>query len=228
MNQETYAIIPVSRFYHAKTRLSPTLTVKERENLLKSMLKDVITSLNESVQNVLVISADDEVLSYVEKLNVSTLKEKGKTDLNGALGQAIEWCFRRCDRVLITPSDVPLIKKAHIEDMLKMGEKFDMVIAPSKGGGTNAILFNTPIDTKFGDYSFFEHIKESELKNLSYGIYDSFYLSMDVNTAEDLGEILLHGNGTRTREFLTTLPLKISSNHGSERLEVKRVSKDEA
>ncbi|MDI6643506.1 MAG: 2-phospho-L-lactate guanylyltransferase [Methanobacteriaceae archaeon] len=224
MNNITWAIIPVSRFYHAKTRLSPTLTSIERENLLKSMLKDVIASLREAVDQVVVISSDDDVLDYVEKLEVLTIKEKGKTDLNGALSQAIDICWEKCDKILITPSDIPLIKKAHIEDMLKMGEKFDMVIAPSKGGGTNAILFSTrDMKTRFGDYSFFQHLKEAQSLNRTTGIYDSFYLSMDVNTAEDLGEIILHGRGTETQKYLKSLPLKIRSNHGSERLEVKRV-----
>ena len=45
--KKTTAIIPVSRFTHAKTRLSPTLTPLERENLLKSMLKDVIGVLKQ-------------------------------------------------------------------------------------------------------------------------------------------------------------------------------------
>jgi len=228
MNKKTCAIIPVSRFYHAKTRLSPTLTIKERENLLKSMLKDVIASLKETLDVVAVISSDDDVLNYVKKLEVTPVKEKGKTDLNGALSQAVDFCWETCDKILITPSDVPLIKKAHIEDMLKMGEKFDMVIAPSKGGGTNALLFTTrDMRTKFGDYSFFEHLKEAESNNISFGVYDSFYLSMDVNTAEDLGEIILHGHETETQKYLKSLPLEIRSNHGSERLEVKRVEKDE-
>lgn len=224
MKNITWAIIPVSRFYHAKTRLSPTLTSLERENLLKSMLKDVVASLQEVVDQVVVVSSDDDVLDYVKKLDVLTVKEKGKTDLNGALSQAMDLCWVQCDKILIIPSDVPLIKKAHIEDMLKMGEKFDMVIAPSKGGGTNAIMFSTKdMKTRFGDYSFFEHLKEAQSHEISTGVYDSFYLSMDVNTAEDLGEIILHGVGTETQKYLKSLPLKIRSNHGTERLEVKRV-----
>ena len=36
-----YAIIPVTTFNNAKTRLSPFLSAEERENLLKAMLRDV-------------------------------------------------------------------------------------------------------------------------------------------------------------------------------------------
>ena len=90
--KKTFAIIPVSRFTHAKTRLSPTLTPLERENLLKSMLKDVTNALKNHVEEVVVISSDEDVLNYVKNLEVIPLKEEGSTDLNGALKQAITWC----------------------------------------------------------------------------------------------------------------------------------------
>jgi len=221
--KRTFAVIPVSRLSCAKTRLSPKLTINERENLLKAMLKDVITALNGTVENILIVSSDDDVLYYVEKFNVETLKEIGNTGLNGGLAQAMEYSSRFCDNVLIMPSDVPLIKKSLVKTLLKKGEEFDMVIAPSKGGGTNALL--CPVrgfKTKFGDYSFFEHIKEAKRNNLTYTIFDSFYLSLDVNTAEDLGEILLHGSETETSRYLKEVKLKVKSNHGSERLNVIR------
>jgi 2-phospho-L-lactate guanylyltransferase len=221
--KKTFAVIPVSRFSCAKTRLSPKLTIVERENLLKAMLKDVITALNGTVENILIVSSDDDVLYYVEEFNVETLKEMGNTGLNSGLAQAMEYSSRFCDNVLILPSDVPLIKKGLVKTLLKKGEEFGMVIAPSKGGGTNALLCPARgFETKFGDYSFFEHIKEAKRNNLTYTIFDSFYLSLDVNTAEDLGEIMLHGSETETSRYLKKVRLKVKSNHGSERLNVTR------
>ena len=220
---KTFAIIPVSRFSHAKTRLSPTLTPIERENLLKSMLKDVIKVLKKNVDEVLVISSDRDVLEYVDKLNVLSLKEEGETDLNGALTQAIEYCASYCDKVLIVPSDIPLMQEEHVQDIIKLGEEVDMVIAPAKGGGTNALLCPVQgIGMKFGECSFFKHIEETQNQEYSHFIYDSFYLSLDVNTAEDLGEIMLHGKNTDTCNFLKDLTLKVRSNHGIERLHVFR------
>lgn len=220
---KTFAVIPVSRFSNAKTRLSPTLSPIERENLLKSMLKDVIRVLNNTVDQVLVISSDPDVLNFVQELNVLSLEEQGNTDLNGALTQAVEWCSKNCSKVLIVPSDVPLIKDEHVQEILKRGEKYDVVIAPAKGGGTNSLLCPTHgMEMKFGDCSFFKHLKEAQRNGLSRSIYDSFYLSLDVNTAEDLGEIMIHGKDTETRAFLKELMIKVQSNHGIERLRVMR------
>ena len=221
--KKTIAIIPVSRFAHAKTRLSPTLTPLERENLLKSMLIDVIGVLKQKVSDVVVISSDEDVLEFVDNIGVVTLKEMGTTDLNGALMQAVKWCSKLVDQVLIVPSDVPLMKVEHVDKIIKMGETADMVIAPAKGGGTNALL--CPVDNiemKFGECSFFKHLKEAESHKWPYAVFDSFYMSLDVNTAEDLGEIMLHGTDTETRNFLKTSGLEVLANHGRERLQIRR------
>jgi 2-phospho-L-lactate guanylyltransferase len=222
--KRTIAIIPVSRFTHAKTRLSPTLSPLERENLLKSMLKDVISALKETIADVVVISSDKEVLDFLKPLQVLCLHEKGKTDLNGALEQAIKWCHDKTDQVLIVPSDVPLISVGLVHGLLNMAQEKDVVIAPAKGGGTNAIICPTQgMNMYFGDYSFFKHIKKAHESGLNFGIFDSFYLSLDVNTAEDLGEIILHGNETETQKYLISLGLIVHNNRGTERLKVERI-----
>lgn len=221
--KKTFAIIPVSRFTHAKTRLSPTLTPLERENLLKSMLKDVINALKNQVYEVVVISSDEDVLNYVKELDAFPMKEEGVTDLNGALIQAIEWCSSHADQVLIVPSDVPLIKPEYVSEMLNIGEINDLVIAPAKGGGTNAMLCPVNgMEMLFGDCSFFEHIKMAESRNWIVEVYDSFYMALDVNTAEDLGEIMLHGTGTETRKFLSEEGVVVVPIHGKERLHIER------
>jgi 2-phospho-L-lactate/phosphoenolpyruvate guanylyltransferase len=221
--KKTFAIIPVSRFSQAKTRLSPTLTTVERENLLKAMLKDVIRALNSAVDEVVVISSDRDVIKFLEDMNVIGLEEMGDTDLNGALTQALEWCSQFCTQVLVVPSDVPLIRKSHVQEMLELSNKWPVVIAPAKGGGTNALLCPTQrFQMSFGDCSFFRHLDQAKKSGINPYIYDSFYLALDVNTAEDLGEIMIHGTQTNTRKFLKHIGLHVRSNHGSERLRVHR------
>jgi 2-phospho-L-lactate/phosphoenolpyruvate guanylyltransferase len=222
---EIYAIIPVSKFSNAKTRLSPFLGLKEREHLLKAMLKDVIRTLKPLVDEVILISADKEVLEYAKELEVITLVENKGLNLNTAITQAMDWCRDKTKKVFIVPSDIPLISKANIDALIKSAKILDFIIVPSKGGGTNGLIIKPlSIDMKFGSFSFKNHVKEANKKGLDVVIYDSFYMSLDVNITEDLGEIMIHGSGSATQIYLKSLNIDVESIHGVERLKVKKVN----
>lgn len=229
-----YAIIPVSQFSNAKTRLSPFLSPEERENLLKAMLKDIAIALKPIVDKIIIISKDDDVLSYARELELTTLieeehektknlKASDNSGLNLALKQAMKWSRTKTRKVIILPSDIPLIGKTNIKLLIDHSKKLDFIIVPSKGGGTNTLITKPlVIDMKFGEFSFKKHIEEAEKKKLNPMIHDSFYMALDVNTTEDLGEIMIHGNGTETKKYLESLNIKVESIHGHERLKVTR------
>ena len=229
-----YAIIPVSQFSNAKTRLSPFLSPEERENLLKAMLKDIANALKPIVDKIIIISKDNDVLAYAEELELTTiieedhyktrnLKASDNSGLNLALKQAMKWSRTKTRKVIILPSDIPLIGKTNIKLLIDQSKKLDFIIVPSKGGGTNTLITKPlAMDMKFGEFSFKKHIEEAEKKKLNPMIHDSFYMALDVNTTEDLGEIMIHGNGTETKKYLESLNIKVESIHGHERLKVTR------
>ncbi|MCL2116202.1 MAG: 2-phospho-L-lactate guanylyltransferase [Methanobrevibacter sp.] len=220
---EIYGIIPVSKFSNAKTRLSPFLSLKERENLLKAMLKDVTSTLKQSVDEVLIISADKDVLKYANKLKVLTLVENEGLNLNTAITQAMEYSRDKTKKVIITPSDIPLIVKTNLDALVNSAKSLDFIIVPSKGGGTNGLAIKPlSINMKFGNFSYKNHVKEAVNKKFEPVIYDSFYMSLDVNTTEDLGEIMIHGSDTETQSYLKSLKIDVEVVHGGERLKVTR------
>lgn len=220
---EIYAIIPVSQLKDAKTRLSPFLSENERKKLIKVMLKDVTNTLKKHVDKIIIISKDEEVLKYSKKLGLNTLKEKNNSNLNKALKQAMDYCYNKTQKVIITPSDIPLIQKTNIEILIKSSQKIDFIIIPSKGGGTNTLIMKPQaIKTQFGEFSYKKHIQTAHRKNLNPQVHDSFYISLDINTIEDLGEILIHGENTHTYQFLKNLKINVKSIHGNERLKITR------
>ncbi|KZX16146.1 2-phospho-L-lactate guanylyltransferase [Methanobrevibacter cuticularis] len=220
---EIYGIIPVSKFSNAKTRLSPFLDLEEREKLLKAMLKDVVSTLKPVVDEVIIISADKDVLEYANDLEVLTLVENEGLYLNTAIAQAMDWCRHKTEKVIIIPSDIPLIAKTNLQPLIESAKALDFIICPSKGGGTNGLLINPlAIDMKFGDFSFMKHINEAKNKGLDPIVYDSFYISLDVNITEDIGEIMIHGDGTKTKNYLNSLNIEVESIHGTERLKITR------
>lgn len=218
-----YAIIPVSKFKNAKTRLSPFLSEEEREKLLKVMLRDVTDSLKKYVDKIFIISNDDDVLSYAKSLNLNIILENEKSNLNKALTQAMKYCKGKTRKVLIAPSDVPLIGKTNVQMLIDASKNLEFIIVPSKGGGTNMIIMKPmAIRTKFEGFSYTEHVNAAENKKLNPQVHDSFFMALDVNTAEDLGEMMIHGEKTHTRQYLKELKVKFEPYRGSERIKVTR------
>ncbi|WP_407378583.1 2-phospho-L-lactate guanylyltransferase [Methanobrevibacter sp.] len=220
---DIYAIIPVSKFKNAKTRLSPFLSEEERENLLKAMLHDVTDTLKKHVDRIFIISRDEDVLSYAEKLNLDTILEDENSNLNKALKQAMKYCKGKAKKVIIVPSDVPLIGKTNVQMLIDASKSLDFIIVPSKGGGTNMIIMKPmAIHTRFEGFSYEEHLQAAERKKLNPQVHDSFFMALDVNTAQDLGEIMIHGKKTHTRKYLKELKVNVEPFRGSERLKVTR------
>lgn len=218
-----YAIIPVSKFKNAKTRLSPFLTEEEREKLLKVMLQDVTDTLKKHVDKIFIISRDEDVLEYAKKLNLNIILEDENSNLNKALKQAMKQCKGKTRKVIIVPSDVPLIGKTNLAMLIDASKSLDFIIVPSKGGGTNMIIMKPmAIHTRFEGLSYKEHVNAAERKKLNPQVHDSLFMALDVNTAEDLGEIMIHGEKTHTRKYLKELKVKVEPYRGSERLKVTR------
>lgn len=220
---DIYAIIPINTFENAKSRLSPFLTPEERKNLLKAMLKDVSSVLKQYVDKVVIISRDPEVLEYGKELNLTLIKENDPSTLNKGIEQAMDYCNLKAKKVVIMPSDVPLLGKTNVKMLIDSSKSLDFIIVPSKGGGTNMIIMKPKaIRMKFGEFSYIEHVNAAERKKLNPVVHDSFFMALDVNTTEDLGEIMVHGDGTETKKYLKSLKIKVESVHGSERLKVTR------
>lgn len=220
---DIYAIIPVSKFKNAKTRLSPFLTEKEREKLLKVMLQDVTDTLKKHVDKIFIISRDEDVLSYAESLNLDTILEDENSNLNKALTQAMKYCKGKARKIMIVPSDIPLIGKTNVKMLIDASKNLDFIIVPSKGGGTNMIIMKPmAIRTRFEGFSYKEHVNAAERKKLNPQVHDSLFMALDVNTAEDLGEIMIHGEKTHTRQYLKELKVTFEPFRGSERIKVTR------
>ena len=220
---DIYAIIPVTKFKNAKTRLSPFLSEQEREKLLKVMLQDVTDTLKKYVDKIVLISRDEDVLSYAESLNLHTILEDDNSNLNKALKQAMKYCKGKTRKVIIVPSDIPLIGKTNLKMVIDASKSLDFIIVPSKGGGTNMIIMKPmAIHTRFEGFSYKEHVNVAERKKLNPQVHDSFFMALDVNTTEDLGEIMIHGEKTHTRKYLKELKVTVEPFRGSERLKVTR------
>lgn len=221
---DTSVLIPVSPLNKVKSRLKNFLTYEERVNLIKSMLSDVYNGLNPVFDNVYVVSKDLEILNYSRDMGITTIPENENIKgLNDAIKYSLKYIKNEC--VAIVPADVPLICKENLRKLYKDTNGYSVAICPSRGGGTNLLIMKPKnvIDTQYEGFSFLKHIEECEKKGVDYLIYPSFYISIDINTVEDLGEVMIHGKGTNTYDYLRSIGIYALPKHSSGgRFEIKR------
>lgn len=182
------AVIPYKKT-KAKSRLSSVLTLKEREEFVESMLKDVVNTLsNAQIKNIDVLTTTSN--SIPDNLDVEVIiSEYG-------LNEAINYYLKNIQEpVLIIMADLPLVKSNHITDIINT--KKDVVIVPGKGGGTNILYLTKPenFTVKYYGSSFLTHCNIAKKNLNTMEIYDSFLASTDIDEPHDLVEVLLHGQG---------------------------------
>ncbi|ATZ61086.2 MAG: 2-phospho-L-lactate guanylyltransferase [Methanosarcinales archaeon Met12] len=183
------AIIPF-KMENAKSRLSPLLSALERKEFAERMLEDVIHALDNSV---------------VRKYEVLT---------GGTLDDAINGAIRDVQTpILIVMPDLPLIQPRHINEVV--GSSADVVIAPGRGGGTNLLFLREPhlFKVQYHNTSFLRHVQIAQDRGMSVDIYDSFFVSTDMDVPEDLVELLIHGTGAAAR-YLCEIDVTISTISG--------------
>ncbi|WP_321429104.1 2-phospho-L-lactate guanylyltransferase [uncultured Methanolobus sp.] len=189
------ALIPYKK-KNAKSRLSPALTLEEREEFVELMLREVVSSLKEAgIREIDVLTTPDN--GVPGDLNVNVVPSE--YDLNEAINAYLEQESRP---IFIIMADLPLVRAKHIEDIVSRTE--DVVIVPGKGGGTNVICIKDPSNyhVKYYGPSFLNHCNIAKDRNCTVHIYDSFMLSTDIDEPHDLVEIMLHGHGN-SQKYVT-------------------------
>ena len=191
------AIIPVKPFAEGKARLAPVLSAESRAALCRRLFQHVLDAAcaTKSLDEITVVSADDEARVMAEGRGAASLPEQGPAGLNAALelacGQALAHLF---SAILVLPADLALVTAAEIDAMVRAGAGRGpaMVIAADEAGdGTNALLLSPPdlIGFSFGDGSFEAHIKAACAKRVDPIIVDRPGLAFDVDAPDDLSRI---------------------------------------
>ncbi len=194
-------IIPI-KLKNPKTRLAGILNKEQRRKLVLTMLSDILSAL-EGRDVIIVLDFPKENLKG--KFRKIVEEQEG---LNHAVGKATKYALEKgYNSTLFLPGDVPLVKKGDIAMIEKLGENYNLVLSPSNDKGITSLFRRPPnvIKECFSSKSFEDFVKEAENRKISYHIYYSTSLSIDIDTPQDLKEFMLIGKGTRTYEFLESI-----------------------
>ncbi|MFC7194162.1 2-phospho-L-lactate guanylyltransferase [Halosimplex aquaticum] len=198
-----------------KTRLAPVLDEAERAEFARTMLDDVLGALS-TLDRERSLSLDPFVLSTapVDCDAPVTVDDRSLSDaVNAQLPDSADdppAAVVMADLALATPDALARL----------FAPDADVVLAPGRGGGTNALVARDPdFAVDYHGASFRDHREITREAGADLAVVDSFRLSTDVDEPADLVEVLLHADGSAF-EWLDGAGFELAVAEG--RVEVER------
>jgi 2-phospho-L-lactate guanylyltransferase len=188
----TWVVVLVKDFGSAKQRLGPALDPAERSALARTNATRAIRAAAAG-DHVLVVAGSDEVAALAGELGADVLVEPRQEGQNVAAQRGIARATGGgADAVLLLSSDLPLVTKQSVEDLLAaangLAQPAVMAVAATGRGGTNALYVNPPhaIGLHFGDDSLASFRREAQANGVRFVIYPSAEMALDLDEPADL------------------------------------------
>ncbi|MFC4357596.1 2-phospho-L-lactate guanylyltransferase [Halobium salinum] len=183
-----------------KTRLSDTLDPTERRAFARAMLGDVVETVRDA-------GADPEVLA-TEPVEVDAPVEVDDRRLSLAVNDAL----RDGLPAAVVMADLALATQRSVRRLVDT--EGDVVVAPGRGAGTNAIVVRHPeFRVDYHGASFLDHADAARELGAAIRVVDSFRLATDVDEPSDLVELLVHGDGA-ARDWLVDAGFELDDDGG--------------
>ncbi|ELZ41810.1 2-phospho-L-lactate guanylyltransferase [Halorubrum tebenquichense] len=186
-----------------KSRLADVLSPDERRAFARAMLTDVLESIVAAGGEPRVLATD-----AVDVDRTVTVDDRPLTDaVNAALDEHFETAAagdaetdRSHDPVAVVMADLALATPAAIDRLFAAGCDADVAVAPGRGGGTNAFVASHPaFRVDYHGASYLDHREIAAEVGAAFVAVDSRRLGTDVDEADDLAEVLIHGEGRAAR-----------------------------
>ncbi len=188
-------VIPVRGRHGGKSRLAPVLDPLDRDELVRSMARHVLSVVEETIVDgpIFLVTRDPDLdwlatdlASRVEVVH----QPETRQGLNPAIDLGREAALeRRAERLLVLSADLPLLRSADVERMVES-------VAPVAIGsdrfdeGTNALLLGTPgvmagFRFQFGVNSSQLHECESKRLGVASAPVQTGGIGLDLDTPDD-------------------------------------------
>jgi 2-phospho-L-lactate/phosphoenolpyruvate guanylyltransferase len=206
-----HVLLPARGFLNAKQRLATVLPADARRTLARNLFDHVLRTLDGCIaaERILVLTDSPEVAAIAERFGadfrfdadsdiVGSVGGTGSIDSGGApnhLGPTVDAGLallraRGATHALALMSDLPLLERDELKQLLRALESRDVVIAPDRHhAGTNALGFRLDAlpHACFGhDDSYQRHLRLAEAHGATVRKLRAPGLGLDLDTAEDL------------------------------------------
>lgn len=217
-----WAVVPLKSPERAKTRLSAVLTPAQRRHLSFALAERVIDALHSTrgIDVVSVVTASPEIASFARSRGAQPIHQPDEMGTASAFAAAVrELQPLRMSRLLMIAGDLPLVSADALERLIEVSAAdSSAVIVPDRHRiGTNALLCAPPdaLVPCFGDNSFQRHVAAAQAAGLTARVLEIDELALDLDSADDLQFLQLHG-GMRAARLLASLQEIESSKRRSE------------
>lgn len=191
-----WAILPIKKLSEGKSRLRGVLPSDALEALNRRLFSNTLNTLLavKTLERVLVISRDEEVLTRATHQGAIALCEEEPGGLNRAIRQALGFIESHGGgSPLIIPADLPALSTSELHTLLIQGshENFTLIVPDKFQTGTN-ILYTARCDLirpQFGSNSFQKHCGQTMRKRAKLLVYLRKALQADLDTPEDFDKM---------------------------------------
>jgi len=189
-----------------KSRLSPILGPQERREVAYLLLNGVLRAVRNAGMEgrCHVVSSDPGARILARKAGSSFVQESRAAGVNAAVRFAMKR-LGDAERVMVIPSDLPMLSPAELLRAEELGRAKSLVIAPSSSfGGTNLLLFSrhrAPA-LSYDNNSFWNHLAGAARLGLPTAVFTSRGVLFDLDTPADVANLLSLGINTRVARFL--------------------------
>jgi 2-phospho-L-lactate guanylyltransferase len=197
------AAVPIKDLSVAKQRLASVLTLAERDQLARAMLRDVLRALGAAgFDHVWVITREPAIVEIARALDAEPLAEAENRGHSAAVALAQAAAMRRGARVFLTvPGDVPRVTADELRALAGAADDGAPAFVPSRSGlGTNGVALAPPdaMPLTFGEPSFARHLDTARTRDLSPRVLELPGLGLDIDTPEDLTALVAEPATTET------------------------------
>ena len=209
-----FAVLPVKSPQNAKQRLSGFLSAAQRETLARILYRQTLASLcrAEGIDRVAVVTSDSEVAEHARRSGALVFDEDEQLSHSVSADAA---CLRAMElgasTALLVPIDVPLVTPADFSQLAaaaQRGPQARLILVPSADGtGTNALARTPPdvIESRFGPGSCRAHLDQARSKSIHSEILHLRGLMFDIDTPEDVAELLAGPHDSDVASFLRSV-----------------------